>query len=233
MNWHYSGSSTTSASKLNDLVHNVLLDADFRCEDLKGFDAEREGKRLDNFNAQSGTILTPNEKWIEASVPISLPPPKKGSYVPEARAPIYEVEGLIYRNLLEVIKSAFSEPAAENFHIAPFEEYWKPGPDSPPVRLFSELYNSDAYIQEQEKLRGQPRTDDLEPVIAAIMLWSDSTHLTSFGNASMWPIYMYLGNLSKYTRCKPTSFSAHHLAYIPKVMYNFSCFPFSRHVLTT
>lgn len=112
MNWHYSGSSTTSASKLNDLVHNVLLDADFRCEDLKGFDAEREGKRLDNFNAQSGTILTPNEKWIEASVPISLPPPKKGSYVPEARAPIYEVEGLIYRNLLEVIKSAFSEPAA-------------------------------------------------------------------------------------------------------------------------
>jgi len=30
------------------------------------------------------------------------------------------------------------------------------------------------------------------------MLWSDSTHLASFGNASLWPIYLYIGNLSKY-----------------------------------
>ena len=49
------------------------------------------------------------------------------------------------------------------------------------------------------------------------MLWSDSTHLTSFGNASLWPIYLYLGNQSKYTRGKPTSFARHHMAYIPKV----------------
>jgi len=54
------------------------------------------------------------------------------------------------------------------------------------------------------------------------MLWSDSTHLTSFGNTSLWPIYLYLGSLSKYTRAKPTSFAAHHLAYIPKVSFYLS-----------
>jgi hypothetical protein len=51
------------------------------------------------------------------------------------------------------------------------------------------------------------------------MLWSDSTHLTSFGHALLWPLYLYLGGLSKYTRAKPSSFAAHHLAYIPKVHF--------------
>ena len=61
----------------------------------------------------------------------------------------------------------------------------------------------------------KPRT----PVILALMIWSDSTHLASFGTASLWPIYLYFGNLSKYTRAKPSSFAAHHLAYIPKVFF--------------
>ena len=49
------------------------------------------------------------------------------------------------------------------------------------------------------------------------MIWSDSTALAQFGTASLWPIYLYIGNQSKYTRAKPTSMSAHHLAYLPKV----------------
>ena len=51
------------------------------------------------------------------------------------------------------------------------------------------------------------------------MLWLDSTHLTSFGHASLWLLYLYIGGLSKYTCAKPSSFAAHHLAYIPKVRY--------------
>ncbi|TEB34882.1 hypothetical protein FA13DRAFT_1707097 [Coprinellus micaceus] len=34
-------------------------------------------------------------------------------------------------------------------------------------------------------------------VVAAIMLWSDSTRLANFGTAKLWPVYMFLGNLSK------------------------------------
>jgi Plavaka transposase len=49
------------------------------------------------------------------------------------------------------------------------------------------------------------------------MLWSDSTHLASFGNASLWPVYLYLGNLLKYWCAKPSSFATHHLAYLPSV----------------
>ncbi|KAJ3569072.1 hypothetical protein NP233_g5289 [Leucocoprinus birnbaumii] len=47
------------------------------------------------------------------------------------------------------------------------------------------------------------------------MLWSDATHLADFGSASLWPIYCYFGNQSKYERLKPSNFAAHHIAYIP------------------
>ena len=74
-------------------------------------------------------------------------------------------------------------------------------------------------LSEEAKLNTASRVPgcNLETVIAALMLWSDSTHLANFGNAALWPVYMFIGNLSKYIRAKPTSFSAHHLAYIPKV----------------
>jgi hypothetical protein len=42
---------------------------------------------------------------------------------------------------------------------------------------------------------------DAEVAILAVLLWSDSTHLTNFGTASLWPVYLFLGNISKYTRC--------------------------------
>ncbi|KIO00412.1 hypothetical protein M404DRAFT_49710, partial [Pisolithus tinctorius Marx 270] len=57
----------------------------------------------------------------------------------------------------------------------------------------------------------------LKTVVTAIMLWSDLTHLANFGHAALWPIYLYLGNQSKYVCAKPNSFAAHHVAYIPKL----------------
>ena len=59
----------------------------------------------------------------------------------------------------------------------------------------------------------------LIPVLIGIMIWSDSTLLANFGTASLWPIYLYFGNQSKYSRAKPSDFAAHHLAYIPKVVH--------------
>ncbi|THG96656.1 hypothetical protein EW026_g5211 [Hermanssonia centrifuga] len=73
--------------------------------------------------------------------------------------------------------------------------------DAPPQRVFSELYNSDAMNEEYERIKAVPRADGckLETVIASIMLWSDSTHLAQFGNASLWPIYAFFGNQSNIT----------------------------------
>jgi hypothetical protein len=222
MQWFYDSSLTKSLGTLNDLVYKVLLAPDFDTKDLTGFDAAREARRLDDdsHNKDDSAPANPiKDAWIEMSVPISVPCDKV-SYPSEADAPVFHVKGLMYRKLLEVIKAAYEDPSAEQVHISPYEEYWQPpGPNSPPERIYSELYNSNAFILVHEKVRSQLRHGcELETVIAAIMLSSDFTHLTSFGIAGLWPIYLYLGGLSKYTRAKPSSFAAHHLAYVPKVI---------------
>jgi hypothetical protein len=61
----------------------------------------------------------------------------------------------------------------------------------------------------------------LPRVLIGLMFGSDSTHLTSFGNASLWPCYMYFGNNeSKYRRCKPTCSLCNHMAYFHKVQFS-------------
>jgi hypothetical protein len=49
------------------------------------------------------------------------------------------------------------------------------------------------------------------------MFWSDATHLTAFGNAKLWPCYMFFGNESKYRRCKPSCNLCSHVAYFQTV----------------
>lgn len=51
------------------------------------------------------------------------------------------------------------------------------------------------------------------------MFWSDSTHLTSFGDSKLWPLYMFIGNDSKYRRCKPSHKLCSHIAYFQKVSH--------------
>ncbi|KAI0369420.1 hypothetical protein BV20DRAFT_1036521 [Pilatotrama ljubarskyi] len=91
----------------------------------------------------------------------------------------------------------------------------------PGVRVYSEIYDSDALLMDDAEIHQRPReaqdTEDIEYVVAPLMLWSDSTHLANFGTASLWPAYIYFGSQSKYTRGKPTAFAAHHLAYIPSL----------------
>lgn len=218
MTWFYNSSNSKSLQDLNRLVNDVILAEDFCQEDLLDFNASREASRLEKAQHDPASSIFSSDGWHEASVKIRLPCEKE-KFSSEDCAPEFDVDGLYYHKPLEVLKSAYQEVAAKTFHTKPYKLFWQPDDDGPPERIITELYTSDAMLQEQEKLNSQPHEPDcnLETVIAAIMLWSDSTHLASFGNASLWPIYLFIGNQSKYIRGKPTSFAAHHLAYIPKV----------------
>ncbi|KAF9532139.1 hypothetical protein CPB83DRAFT_832803 [Crepidotus variabilis] len=110
-------------------------------------------------------------------------------------------------------------PVKIEYHFSPFELYHtnKSGNQE---QVYSELYNTKAFIKEHDRVQQAP-TDDanckLEKVVAGMMFWSDSTHLANFGTAKLWPIYMFLGNLSKYVRAHPTAGACHHVAYIPSL----------------
>jgi hypothetical protein len=215
MNWFYSKSNLKSIGELDRLVHDVILAEDFNANDLRKFSAERESTLLDTQQNEASPMFSAKDGWTERSVPIHVP--AEGAKKPEADAPIFQVDGLHYRNIVEVVKTAIREPQAQRYHMAPFYHFWKPSEDAPAERIYSEIYSSDAMIEEHERIRSEPRACTLETVVVPLMVWSDSTHLASFGNASLWPIYLFIGNLSKYIRGKPTSFAAHHIAYIPKV----------------
>jgi len=196
-----------------------LLAPDFDLNDLKKFSAAREVGRLDFHHDTSSSIFSEHDGWIETSVSIPVPI-EKGANMPkmsEATAPRFLTEGLYYRKITEVIKSALKESNATQYHLSPFKEFWQRSSNDPVERLYSEIYTSDAVIEEHQAIQNRMPECNLEKVMIPILIWSDSTQLASFGTASLWPVYLFLGNLSKYVRCKPSSFSAHHLAYIPKV----------------
>ncbi|KDQ32506.1 hypothetical protein PLEOSDRAFT_1012017, partial [Pleurotus ostreatus PC15] len=134
----------------------------------------------------------------------------------------YSIPGLYYQDLVSVIKTAFRDPIAQKYHLSPFKLFHqKPGLDKS-ERVYGELYTSDEFINEHDRVQRAPVPPDdpnckREKVVAALMYWSDSTHLANFGTAKLWPIYMFLGNLSKYIRAQPTSGACHHVAYLPSL----------------
>ena len=189
-------------------------------EDLAGFSAATELKRLDRFGAESPIAGGP---WKVGSVKIKMPCAKanKPQFSKEVDAPEFEISGIRYRSLVDLLISKLQDPASsKSFVHTPFSEWWCPPGSTTPIRIYGEAYSSDIAIQLYEEIKKIPSPPDSPPVESAIvllMLGSDSTHLASFGTASLWPIYVFFGNMSKYDSSKPTEFAACHLAYLPKV----------------
>ena len=127
---------------------------------------------------------------------------------------------LHHRSLVEVIKERITDPhTAAHFHMEPFELLWKPTEQHNEVKMHGEIYTSEAFLQAHRTLQespGEPNCD-LPKVVVALMFWSDVAHLTSFGNSHLWPCYLFLGNESKYRRCKPSCNLCSHIAYFQKV----------------
>jgi len=188
MTWFYNSSNTKSMAELNSLVKDVILAPDFNQEDFVGFSALKEREVVDVYRESGSSPFAFDDTWIKGTVQISLP--CNGINQLEREAPKFSVE-VYYRKILDVVKAALSEPAAEKFHTFPFKEFWRPGPGEPEERVYSEIYTGDRWNDEYEKIhatnqRGPHR--DLEAFLIALMIWSDSTSLAQFGNAQLWPI---------------------------------------------
>lgn len=216
--WMTTGLGNTPAG-VNDLVHNVIRHEDFNSAELEHFNVVTASRRFEREHfSKPGATLKVGDGWKEGSVKIPVPCTRVQQK--ESEAPEFVVDGILYRDAVEVIESELKNPEVfESIHVVPYKEWWHPRQGEDPVRMYSEVYNSDVMLEADTKMReGLSSTGGiLETFIVSALLYSDSTHLASFGNASLWPIYLFLGNVSKYTRSKPSSYSAHHIAYIPKV----------------
>lgn len=159
-----------------------------------------------------------NDGWRSGSVKIRMPAEDKIKRVRgETHAPELEIRDIHYRSLLHTIFETLDNPNAPTVHYTPFQEYWKPSPDSNPERVYGEFYSSDCVLKMHEEVQNLPKTAEIDNFALPISIYSDSMRLANFGPASLWPMYGFLGGVSKYLRCKPSEIACHHLAYIPSV----------------
>ncbi|CDO69347.1 hypothetical protein BN946_scf184746.g28 [Trametes cinnabarina] len=257
--WFYNSANTKSLLDLDALVKTLQTEG-FSLSDLDHFLARREMQHLDEYVNPVG-VFSQEDGWHEGSLELALH--KAGvKYNSEEDTPIFTMDGLHFRKILEVIISEVQDRRfADERHWLPHKTFWRPPsqpscadteskahethdhhsspaakppsshgspPSSPgsqpdglpePIRIFSEMYNSNSMNQAHKKLCSQPRNPDdlpsVEYAILPLLLWSDATLLALFGSAKLWPIYLYIANIMKYVRGMPTDFVAQHLAYVP------------------
>lgn len=170
--------------------------------------------------------------WKRSTVRIRVPTGQKhgahdiparpaAGLAPDAAGRPFDVEGVFHRSIVSVIKSVFgTDPVSKFFHHIPFAHTWTPPmPGWANENVFGELYSSKAFRMAHDALQAlSPEPGCTLPrVVCAIMLGSDETHLTQFGDASLWPLYGWFGNQSKYDRAMPSKHALHPIAFLQKV----------------
>jgi hypothetical protein len=155
--------------------------------------------------------------WRRTPVFINVPF-SRTTEVPGPRA--FRAANLYHRSLVAIIREKLTN-ARDNklFHYEPYKLCWNPPHLDGEVPIYGDLFTSPVFHDAHAKLQnmaGEPGCD-LPRVVAGLMFWSDATQLTSFGNAKLWPTYMYFGNESKYRRCKPSCNLSNHVAYFETV----------------
>ena len=191
------------------LVKSILLHPQFQLGDLVKFNATNENRKADAAEEKAPFLCS----FCHALVDIDVPSGSAHEF-----SWTFSISGLHYHPITTLIKETFESPISKNFHLSPFKLFWKLPDHKDSDRIYSEIYNSDVLLDKHNKVQCAPTDDPTckhKKVVAGLMFWLDTTHLTSFGMAKMWPIYLLFSNLSKYIRCQPNSGAMKHLAYIP------------------
>ncbi|PBK60412.1 hypothetical protein ARMSODRAFT_898121 [Armillaria solidipes] len=242
--WMKKGSDKKTKGERKRL-QDILTAPTFRTEDLVGVNFDSIDKKL----AEDVQSPWGGNGWTTSSVTVKVPTgTKQTKSVKKQKARAAQtarrhddvdahadrvaihkfiVSDIHHRSLLHILKSAIEDGDAEDFHWHAFDEYWQPPtPGSPQERVYSELYTSKCFRDAERDLLSSPPEEgcDLPRVIIALMIWSDATHVAQFGQSKVWPIYIFFGNRSKYMRCKPSTRSAHHAAFLPSLPDTFEDF---------
>jgi len=211
MNWQNSFSNQKSNQETTRLVCSVLLHPQFQLADLVNFNASKENRKA-NAAEEKASFL-----WMFRCALVDIDVPSGSAH--EA-SQMFSISGLHYHHITTLIKEAFESPISKNFHLLPFKLFRKLPDCEDSDRVYTEIYNLDVLLDEHDKVQCSPTGDPTckrKKVVAALMFWSDATHLATFGTAKMWPIYLLFGNLSKYIWCQPNLGVMKHLAYIPSL----------------
>jgi Plavaka transposase len=218
--WYWNGTTQKSQEGFKKLI-NIIGDESFRPSDVRHTKWDQINKELarDSEQASSDEWLDEDAGWTRTPITINVPFDRNMS---DCGTKEYTAVDFYHRSLVEVIREKLSDKTDDtHFHYEPYELHWQPRDESDPLRVYGELYTAPAFLEAHHELQtsaGEPGCN-LPRVVVGLMFGSDSTHLTSFGDAKLWPLYLYFGNDSKYRRCKPSNHLGCHVAYFNGVCY--------------
>lgn len=215
--WHSTNKSFAEFQKLID----IMKQPDFSTDDAINVNWKAVFKSLgankEDLNDYEGHWIT-DDGWKSTPIKIGVPFHNR---MKNRGTESYTAGKLQHRSILSVIKEKIaSTKDSSQFHYQPYRASWKPSDKSPEVDLYGEFYYSQEFRnahEEVQKMAISGQDADLERVVVALMFWSDSSHLTQFGTAYIWPCYLFFGNESKYRRCKPSEGLGNHGVYFEKV----------------
>ena len=211
--WYWNHGLQKTHRSFRDLL-DIVGDTDFHSSDVRHTRWESIDTLLASDETGDWEWLDDGACWIKSSVEISVPFHRK---TPHPGPQTFTVSDFHHRDLISVIKERVKNNP--HFHFELYELYWQVGDNSPPVRVYGELYSSPAFNEAHLDLQNSPPEPgcNIPRVVAALMFWSDSTNLSSFGDSQLWPLYLFMGNESKYRRCKTSRNLCSHVAYFQKV----------------
>ncbi|KJA26291.1 hypothetical protein HYPSUDRAFT_133110, partial [Hypholoma sublateritium FD-334 SS-4] len=217
--WYWNGGTQKTQDSFRKLM-DIICSPSFNPADVRDISWDSLNNNLGASSGSEGIWLDePDAGWTETT--ITLPIPFHRS-TPNPGLGQYTFPPFRHRSIVDVLKEKMANPHDfKHFHLEPYELRWRRRDMSPTesTRVHGELYTSPVFLEAHEEIQaaiGVPGCT-LPRVLIGLMFGSDSTHLTSFGTAALWPCYMYFGNESKYRRCKPSCRLCNHIAYFQKV----------------
>jgi hypothetical protein len=215
--WYWNDGTKKSQSSFNNLL-KIVGHPDFRPEDVARVNWRHINAQLGGGSqGEDGWEDELDGDWIETQIRIKVPFHKR-TLCPGQEE--FEAGKLYHRKLVSVIREKISRPSSHpHLHHEPYELYWQLIEAGEGVRVHGELYSSEAFIEAHRDLQDSPGEPGchLPRIIAGLMFASDGTHLTAFSNAKLWPLYLAIGNESKYRRSKPSRQAFEHVAYFETV----------------
>jgi hypothetical protein len=216
--WYWNDGVQKSQESFKELL-SVISHPKFSLDDIRRTKWSDINTALgaNNFDHHENEWSDEDAGWERTQISITIPFHHRMKNPGAQSHVIFE---LYHRSLVSVIREKLADRTDdEHFHYEPYDLLWKPHAESDQVRVHGELYTSSAFQNAHSQLQEHPGEPGckLPRVITALMFWSDGTHLTSFGNAKLWPCYLFFGNESKYRRCKPSNNLCNHVAYFQTV----------------
>ena len=220
--WFWHKGIQKSIKDFNALLQ-VLKDPDFSVDDIENTQWNLIHNQLGSSGSNERNTSWPNDAdagWIKEPITLTVPFHKQMAHPGNK---IFQAGDFYRRSITEVMRERIASADGHHFHYEPYELYWQPRLEHQPIRIFGELYTSPEFLRIHQELQNSPPEPGctLPRVVVGLIFSSDVTHLSRFGDAKLWPVYLFFGNDSKYRRCKPSCHLCNHVAYLQAVVFFF------------